>query len=139
MAAIEFNPTHYSKRAPWGGDTQDGDILVYGQNWSGAAFVWAFAASPGASPLITLTNAAAGSQGVSATYDAAAVHPETGGVVGATLIRPLITETTLEGLTWPSPASSDLKLHHDLLITPVGMHQFVYCAGIITIKPGIGD
>jgi len=137
--AFEWNITHESKHVPWAGTTTDGDILYLGLDYSAAAFVMAFAATEGGSPVITLTNAAAGSQGVSATYDAAVVNPETGAVVGGTTIRPFITEATLEALTWGGDASAPLVLHFDFLITPSGGTQFVLCSGTFTIKPGVGD
>ena len=138
MAAFPWDFTHDTKHTPWGGDTGFGDIIVLGKNWSAATFVWTFAATLGGAAVITLVNAAAGTQGVSATYDAAYVHPQTGQVVGATTIRPLITEATIEALTWPAVPAS-LVLIHDLLVTPSGAMQLAYAKGTMTITAGVGD
>lgn len=135
--AYERNYFHPSKHVPWGGDGGV-SITVIGEDLSAATFVWAFAASVGASPLITLGNAAAGSQGVSATYDPDYIHPDRRVVVGATTIVPLITEATLEALTYPT-APANLVLAHDLLLTPSGGQQRVICYGEMTIRQGVGD
>ncbi len=138
MALFEWDFTHYSRHVPWGGDTGDGDIIVLGKDWSGAAFAWTFADSQGGAALISLVNAAPGSQGVSAVYDPEYVDPESGEVTGATIITPLIAEAALEGLTYGSPAAAK-TLSHDLIITPPGLQQFVYCWGKMTIEVGVGD
>lgn len=138
--AFELNLEHRSKHVPFGGAYGDADIVVIGKDWSAAAFVWAFAANDGAASIdITLNAAAAGSQGVSASYDAGYVHPNTGAVVGATTLRPQIDEATLEALTgWPT-APAAREFYHNLLITPSGEPQLVYCYGTLTVYQGVGD
>jgi hypothetical protein len=135
--AGERNWKHASKHTAWGGGTGAGRIIKLGENWSGAAFVWAFSLTKAGAAVITLTNAAPGVQGVSATYDAGYVHPSTGKVVGATIIDPMISEATLEGLTYD--AENDLILYYDFLVTPAGGVQRPVTYGTFTIRQGIGD
>ena len=131
--AFEANLTIYSSHVPWGGDTGEADIWMAAEDWSAAAFVLKID-SP--SP-ITLTNAAAGSQGISATYDADYVSKRTGAQVGGTCIRPLITEATLEELDFGS--GTELTFNYDLLVTPSGASQRVICFGQVTMRKGVAD
>jgi hypothetical protein len=134
--AYELTIEHPSRHVPWGGASGYADLIVLGENLSAATFVWAFADTDGGTPVITLSNASAGSQGVSATWDASYIHPESGEVVGATVIRPQIDEATFEALSgWTGTKT----LYHDLLITPSGLPQFVECYGTMTVRMGIGD
>ena len=135
--AAERNWTHRSKRTPWIGGISVGPIIKAGADWSDAAFVMTFAATPTGSALITLSNATAGSQGVSATFDPDFVHPKTGMIVGATEIVPHITEATLEGLTYDG--TNPKTLYFDLLVTPSGEPQRPVLYGTLTVHQGIGD
>lgn len=135
--AFERNYVAYSKHAPWGGGVGDGEIVVYGVDWSAAAFAWAFGPAEGSAASFTLSAAAAGSQGVSATYDSTAQHPVSGAEVGATTLVPQIDEATLEGLTYSG--ADPLLLRHDLLVTPSGEPQRPLCYGTFTINQGIAD
>lgn len=139
--AFELPIEHFSKHVPWGGASGDADIIEMGVNLTGAAFAMNFATANGGTPIagIALTTATAGSQGVSVTYDADYVHPETGEVIGASTIRPQIDEASLEALTWGADPSAPLVLRYDLLVTPSGTPQEVYCYGTFTLHPGIGD
>lgn len=137
--AFTWNITHNSRHTPWGGATGDADMVYLGVDWSDAVFDMSFALLVAAEPIITLTNAAAGSQGISATYDAGYVHPRTGEVVGATIIRPQIDEGTMELLNWGDDTTAPLVLYHDLLVTPAGEPQRVWFSGTFTILPGVGD
>lgn len=136
--AFTWNITHNSKRTPWGGATGDADMVYLGIDWSAAAFRMTLAPLPGSAALITLTNQVAGTQGISATYDAGYLHPETGVVVGATIIRPQIDEVTFEALTW-GESDEPLVLYHDMLVTPFGAPQRVFFDGTFTILAGVGD
>lgn len=129
---------HPSRHVPWGGEAELVSIVVIGQNWTGAAFVWTFAATQGGAAVITLTSQAPLIEGVSASYDAGYVHPETGQIIGATTIVPLILEATLEALVWADPLVAK-SFAHDLLVTPLGRFQRSYCKGTLTIEPGVGD
>lgn len=139
--AAERNWIHRTKHAPWGAGTGAGQVVILGQDLTGAAFVWAFATTangtPSGSTGFTLTNAAPTVQGVSATYDAAYVDPETGAVVGATIINPHISEETLEALTFTG--TGPLTLYQDLLVTPSGLVQRPVVFGTLTIYQGVGD
>lgn len=139
--AFELNISHPSKHVAWGGASGNADLIIVGSNWSGATFKMSFAEAAGGTPIlgIQLANAAAGSQGISADYDASYLHPETGAVVGATTIRPQIDEDSLEALAWGSDPSADLVLHYDLLVIPPSSVQQVFCYGSFTIQPGVGD
>lgn len=134
--AFELDITAF-RRVPWGGATGLADIVVLGRDWSGASFLWQFGAPSDLAQDISLTTQTAGTQGVSATYDANYVHPESGAVVGATIIRPQINETTLEALSYSGV--SDLELAHTFYITPSGEPERVYCYGTMTIKQGVAD
>lgn len=137
--AFELDFTIRTRHAMWGGDTSEGDIVIMGVDWSAAAFVMAFATGPGVAAAFTLNNASAGSQGISKTYDAGYVDPETGAVVGATIIRPQIDEATLEAITPWTPAGDPKNYSYDLLVTPSGAGQRIVCFGVATIYPGVGD
>lgn len=134
--AFELNITAF-KHVPWGGNTGLADIVVLGKNWSGATFNWGFGAPASGTTGFRLSTVAAGSQGVSATYDAAYLHPESGAIVGATIIRPQVDEVTLEGLTFTG--SADLDLPHTFYIDPTDEIERVYCYGTFTIKQGVVD
>ena len=120
--------------AVWGGASGRVSITVLGVDLSGADYDWSFATSDGPTPVITLEVAAAGSQGISRTYDANIVHPLSGAVVGGTRIVPQIDENTLEGLTFSG--ASDLVLVHTLYETPAGGSKRVLCYGTFTVKQG---
>lgn len=126
------------KRVPWGGASGYADLPVVGVDWSAAAFKMDIRICPGdaTTPLVSLTNATAGSQGISATYDAGYVMPD-GEVVGATIIRPQIDEPTLEALALSARASDPVALSYDLHITPAGGVKSVVCFGAFTILPGV--
>lgn len=125
------------KHVPWGGDTGDGDIVVWDEDLSGATFLWAFGAASDLAQDIALANAAAGSQGVSASYSASYTHTKTGQVGAATLIRGQIDESTMEGLTYSGVA--DLELEHALYVTPASGLEFVLAFGTMTIKQLVAD
>lgn len=141
MAAFNNSIFHYSRHVQWGGAVGDADIIMFGPDYSGASFVLALATSPGGSTLSTpITDAPAGSQGISATFENPFTHPVSGEIGSATIIRPQIDEATLEAIDWgETPASEPLVLYYDLLMTPVGAPQRAICFGTFTIYPGIAD
>lgn len=130
--------THYSRRCMFGGASGEADITLMGRNWSAASFVMTIAATEGGAALITLTNQSAGTQGLSATYDAGYVHPVSGEVVGATILRPQIDEATLEGLDYGTPAAAK-AMKYDLLVTPTGEPQRAVQYGDFVVELGVGD
>ncbi|NOW44117.1 hypothetical protein FHW96_000244 [Novosphingobium sp. SG751A] len=128
------------RRVPFGGASGDADIVVLGLDWSDATYAMQIRAAPGdtGDPLVSLANAAAGSQGISAAYDADYVHPITGATVGATTIRPQIDETTMEGLPVnPDDPASPIYLWWDMHVTAAGLPKAVFCQGKFTVDPGV--
>lgn len=126
--------------APFGGETGDFDIQRLGVNWSAGAAVLKIASEQGGSALITLTSPITGGEGIDLSYDSGMLHPTTGVATGGTLIRPLIAEATLEGLSWGQiEPDQPLKLWFDLLVTPSGGQQRYVCEGPVWIWKGIAD
>lgn len=137
--AIELDIVARSKRVPWGGASGEADIVILGFDYSAATFKMEIRPEPGdsAAALLTLNNASAGSEGVSASYDAGYVHPETGAVVGATRIRPQINEATMEGLSTGSPVDEPVEAFYDLHLTPSGGVKMLYLFGRWSYHPGV--
>ena len=132
--SVEIPYFHPSRKVQWGGSNGEADLFIYGLDWNAATFLMTFAYNQGESPAITLTNAAAGSQGLSAIYDATLIHPTTGAVVGGTRIRPQINSATLLGLNWTVIATK--VMHYDLKITPAGISEIPYSYGTFKIRVG---
>lgn len=126
------------KRVPFGGATGDGDIPIAGVNWASGAFKLEIRALPGdtGTAMLALVTAAAGVQGVSATYDPAYVLP-TGAVAGATIVRIQIDEATIEAFALAVRPSDPLVLAYDLHVTPTGEPKRVICSGSFTVDPGV--
>lgn len=123
-----------SKRVPW-----VADLPVEGPDYTGGTFKMEVRQKPGDSgtALLTLNGAAAGSEGISATYDAGYTDPETGEAFAATIFRFQINETTLEGLGLGTPADKPVELNYDVHVTPSGGTKFVLCRGTFTYYPGV--
>ncbi|MES2904639.1 MAG: hypothetical protein V4696_10680 [Pseudomonadota bacterium] len=132
--AVELNIVAVSKRVPW-----VEDLPVEGPDYSGGTFKMEFRQDPGdtGTALVTLNNASAGSEGISATYDADYADPETGEAFGATVFLFHINEATMEGLAVATPTRSPVVLHYDLHVTPSGGTKFVLCYGTFTYMPGV--
>ena len=126
--------------APFGGETGEFDIaLATGVDWSGAAWAAKIALTQGGTTLIPLASAAAGSEGISAVWDAT-LQTAAGTVVGGTVVTLQIDEATLEGLDWgATPSDEPLNLYLDLLVTPVGGAQRYVCEMPVQIWKGIAD
>jgi hypothetical protein len=127
------------KRVPWGGASGDADIIILGLDWSEGVYALELRPEPGgqSAPLVSLGMASAGAQGISVSYDAGYLHPKTGAVVGATIIRQQINETTLEGLAYGADPSDPVLLAYDIHATVPGRGKFVLIAGSFTIFPGV--
>lgn len=136
--AAKFDITAF-KRVPFGGASGNADIVILGLDWSGATFKMEIRTNPGdtGTALVSLTNASAGAQGISATYNATYAHPVTGAEVPATIIRPLINETTIEGLALGARPSDPVDLFYDLHVTPSGSTKRVIMRGKFVIDPGV--
>lgn len=139
--AFELPIVHRSRHVPWGGASGNADIVRMGLDLTTASVAMNFALTKGGTPIagLALVNAAAGTQGISLTYDAGYVYPGTSVVVGATIITPFIPEAAFEALTWSGSSDDPMTLYYDLLITPSGQPQQVFCFGAFTLYPGIGD
>lgn len=130
------------KRVPF--VDEDGATWVFvGEDWDDAAFAMHVRALPGdtGTPLISLSNASAGSQGISATYDGAYVFvdPETGEetTLPATLVLCQIDEATLEAISLGTPYDKPAVFYYDLHVTPSGGIKRVAASGAFTINPGV--
>lgn len=113
-----------------------------GYNWTGAAFLMHIRPSWGdtATPLISLAGAAAGSEGISVSYDASYSYedPQTGETVTAPASKVLvqINEATLEALALGTPPDEAVELVYDLHVTPSGGVKRVAVQGSFSIYPG---
>tara|TARA_R110002167_G_scaffold180026_4_gene380155 strand:- start:45 stop:461 length:417 start_codon:yes stop_codon:yes gene_type:complete len=137
--AFERDIEHYSRHLPWGGASGDGDIVLFGVDYSSATFVMTIADEPGGTTKFTLDNQTAGTQGVSAILEDPYTHPVTGEEDIATVVTLQIDEETFEGLSdWATPPEP-LTFYYDLLATPSGAPQEAVCFGTFTIYPGVGD
>lgn len=123
-----------SKRVPW-----IDDLAVEVVDYSSATFKMEIRQKPGdsGSPLVTLGNAAAGSEGISCTYDTAYVDPETGETFPASVIVFQVNETTMESLALGNPTDGAVDCAYDLHVTPSGGAKFVLCYGAFTYSPGV--
>lgn len=136
MAAIV--PLTAYKRAPFVED--DGcTIAILGPDFTGATFAMHLRNRKGdaGAPLISLVNAAAGSQGISASYDANYNYNENGDEAPASKVLIQIDEATLEGLATSNRAEIPLILYYDLHVTPPGLPKRVIAEGEFTILPGV--
>lgn len=141
MEPIEDNIVIRSRHVPWGGASGVEDWVIYGVDLTGTTLVLTVRDKPGdgGAALISISNAAAGSEGLSISWDPDAVSPD-GIVMGASRIRPQIDESTLEGLSWgTTPTSDPLVKAYDLLGTPPDLPQRVFFYGSFTVNPGVGD
>lgn len=122
-----------SKRVPF-----VASFAIVGPDWSGAAYKLELRASPGGTgtALVSIATASAGSQGVSAVYDATYELPD-GSEAPATTITIRITEATIEALSLADPSDEPLELWYDLHITPSGGDKLRYIGGRFTIEPGV--
>ena len=134
------------RHVPFGGALGDQDIVVLGQDWHTATFAMQVRPTPGdtSTPLVSLTNASAGSEGISATYDSGYLYPDggpdaslVGTVVGATIIRPQINKATLEAIPTAADPSQPQALAYDLHITRSGLPVAQFMQGAFTLNPGV--
>ena len=115
------------------------DVAILGPNYTGAAFAMHIRNNTGdtGTPLVSLANATAGTQGISVTYEAAYVYNEAGDTAPASLISIQIDEATLESLTLNNPTNEPMVLYYDLHVTPTGQAKRVELLGTFTIYPGV--
>lgn len=138
MNAVQDDVTAW-RNAPWGGATGDQDWNFLGEDLSGATWRMEVRWTDGdtGTPLVSLANAAAGSEGFSATYDAGMVDPDTGEVFGGTRLRPQIAKATLQAITANSDPSQPQVLEYDVHCTPTCGVEQVRIFGTFTLQPGV--
>lgn len=138
-----MTPTQDNREAwrnvPWGGSAAEEDWIILGEDLSAATWAMQIRPAPGdtATPLVSLTNAAAGVQGISASWDAGYSDPETGATVGATRVRPLIDKATLQAIPAAADPMKSRILHFDLIGTPSGGQAAIFAAGMFVLNPGV--
>lgn len=141
--AEEVNYTVFM-HAPWGGATGEGDIVIWDANWAAGTFKWQIGDPSDLTIVKSLGNASAGSEGVSAVYDANYQHPTSGAQGPATIITPQIDEATLEGAAIAAlfDGINDLVLPYTFYLTPpvaTGLPERVHQFGTMTVKKGVAD
>lgn len=121
------------KRVPF-----DDTISIMWQDYSDATPLMHVRTEPGdgGTPLISLGPSSEGGEGIELTYDPAFVDPD-GGDPGATIVRIIIDEATLEGLDYGADPASPVELHYDIHLTPASGKKFVFCGGRFVIHPGV--
>lgn len=89
-------------------------------------------------PIISLGVSVAEAEGIEITYDPDYADPD-GGEPGASIIRIIIDEATLEGgdVPYGADTADRVELHYDLHLTPVGGKKFIYCSGKFIVDPGV--
>lgn len=136
---FEDNIEHRSKHVPWTTNSSaDNDWWIGGVNWEAGDAVMTLCEPREGASKIVLTKQGPGAQGLSLFYDAAFVTPD-GVAIGGTRIRPHIDEATFEAITWESEQTQPLALYYDLLVTPPGEAQQVFCYGTFTLYAGASD
>lgn len=88
-------------------------------------------------PVIALSNATPPAQGLSISYDPDFVDPLGKLPNGASLLRVIISEATLEALPAASNPSAIATYEYDVHVTPVGGTKFVYASGTFSVDPGV--
>ncbi|MXP42997.1 hypothetical protein [Allopontixanthobacter sediminis] len=134
MAAIPQINIIAPKRVPF-----DDTIPVTVLDYTGATPLMEIRAEPGdqGGALVSLGASSSGSEGIAITYEAGYLDPDTGDVVGASIVRIIINETTLEGLAYGADPSQSVTLYYDLHLAPSGGKKFILCAGAFIIMPGV--
>jgi hypothetical protein len=117
------------------------DVVFIGPSWVGAAFLMHVRNNPGdtGSPLIALTAATAGTQGISVTFDATYDYVLDGVSFSepASILKIQIDEGTIEALTLGTPCDKELTLAYDLHVTPSGGIKARELYGQFIINPGV--
>lgn len=138
--SVTIDLTAY-KRVPF--IDEDGATIVFvGENFAGGAYAMHLRGNPGdtGAPILSLAGAAAGTQGISVTYDAEYIYEDEKGVEQegpASLVLIQINETTLEGLSLGTPTDKPVALYYDLHVTPSGAPKRVVSQGKFIINPGV--
>lgn len=139
MAA--YIPLEAFKRVPFV-EPDGATIIRTGQNFAFGALAMQIRASKGdsGSPLVSLSNAPVGQEGLSASYDPEFLYVDEQGrevTAEATKLLIHISEITLESLSLGTPYAEPVSLYYDIHVTPVGGAKFVLCEGEFILKPGV--
>lgn len=134
MAAVPRIDIVASKRVPF-----DDVVPDMRGNWAGATPLMEIRVEPGdgGTAPVQLGASVSGGEGIAITYDAAYPDPDGEEFIGASLIRIIVNETTLEGLAYGADASKPVALNYDLHLTPSGGKKFVAFGGAFIIEPGV--
>lgn len=122
---------------------EDGATIVFvGENFAGGSYAMHIRNNPGdtGAPILGLAGAAAGTQGISVTYDADYIYVDEKGVEQtgpASLVLIQIDEATIEALSLGTPTDKPVILHYDLHVTPSGAPKRVVSQGKFIINPGV--
>lgn len=132
--AANIDITVISKRVPW-----VEALPVEGPDYTGGTYALQIRQKPGdtGTPMVSLTKQAAGLQGISCTYNASYIDPETAQVFPASVFLFQIDEVAMEALATGTPTDQPVVCHYDLQITPVSGPKFVLCYGKFTYMPGV--
>ena len=134
MASIPQINILAPKRVPF-----DDTIPMMAVDYSGATPLMEIRAEPGdtGSALVSLGLSTSGSEGITVTYDSG--YPDPDGLLpdGATVVRIIINETTLESLAYGADPAEDVELFYDIHLAPSGGKKFVFCGGSFTVTPGV--
>lgn len=135
MPAPTFNFA-IDKRAP-----TPVEIVIVGPDYSAADFLMEWRNLPGdtGTPVLSLDTQTAGTEGISAVYDATYDFVDSDGAevtAPATIITVQVDEATTEALSLATPTKKGVVLSYDLHITPSGGTKFVALRGDVTIDPG---
>lgn len=132
---IDIDLLACSKRVPF-----VAQFVLEGPNYSAATFRMQVRYLQGdtGTPIISLANAGAGLQGISASYNAAYTHPTTGRVFAATVITVTISKATMTTLAASSPTSGSVVTRYDMIIEPgVGVSEIMPFRGKFIYDPGV--
>lgn len=135
MAAAPNIPITAYKRVPF-----DETVPDFRGDYTGATPLMEIRPEPGSSgtAMISLGASTAGSQGIAITYDEDYPFTYLGvSYTGASLIRIIIDETTLEALALGADPADPVVLYYDLHLTPSGGKKFIAFRGTFTIDPGV--
>lgn len=127
-------PLSAEKRVPF-----DETIPRMGVDLTGATLLCHIRARRGdtGTPVIALANAGPPSQGLSIAYDADFVDPQGKLPNGASLLRIMISEATLEALPLAADPTKPAEYQYDIHVTPLIGTKFVYASGSFTVDPGV--
>lgn len=135
MAAPPQIPLLAPKRVPF-----DDKVPDFRGDYTGATPLMEIRPEPGGDgdPLVSLGPSVSGGEGIAITYDADYDFVHNGTTyTGASLIRIIVNETTLEGLAYGADPADPVTLYYDLHLTPSGGKKFIAFSGTFTIDPGV--